>query len=319
MKVTIVGTGHVGATLAYVTVLEGLADQLVLINRNRRKAAGHALDLQHTASLVRQPIHVTSGEISDSAGSDVIVFTLSVPMNPEKPDRRALAEGNAAIVRDWMPALADASPQAVFLIVTNPVDVMTWATLHVTGLPAERVCGVGTLVDSARFRALMSEEIGIHPDDIRAYILGEHGQSQVAAISVAWVGGEPIDESLERAREIARITTDSGIDVFKLKGHTNFAIAKATAVVIEAVQHDQRHTMPLSVLLNGYCGIDDVCLSIPVVMGRHGITRRLHPTLSAEEIRAFQDSAAQVRRNGEEILHILNGDSNATDSPKLGH
>ncbi len=307
MKVTIVGTGHVGATLAYVTVLEGLADRLVLINRDRQKAAGHALDLQHTASLVRQPIKVTSGEILNSANSDVVVFTISVPMDQREPDRRKLADGNAALVRDWMPALAKVSPNAVFLIVSNPVDVMTWATLQVTDLSPERVCGVGTLVDSARFRAMMSEELGIHPDDIRAYILGEHGQSQVAAISLAWVGGEPIDESFERAREFARITTDSGIEVFRLKGYTNFAVAKATALVIEAIQHDQRHTMPLSVLLDGYCGIDDVCLSIPVVVGREGITRRLHPSLTADEVAAFRASAEAVRQNNQQISSILNG------------
>ncbi|APZ92502.1 malate dehydrogenase [Fuerstiella marisgermanici] len=306
MKVTIVGTGHVGATLAYVTVLEGLADQLVLINRDRQKAAGHALDLQHTASLVRQPIRVSSGEISDSAKSDVVVFTISVPMDPAHPDRRALAAGNAVLVREWLPALAEASPDAVFLIVTNPVDVMTWAALQVTDLPVDRVCGVGTLVDSARFRAMMSEELGIHPDDIRAYILGEHGQSQVAAISLAWVGGEPIDQSFERAREFARNTTDSGIEVFRLKGYTNFAVAKATALVIEAIQHDQRHTMPLSVLLNGYCGIDDVCLSIPVVIGRAGITRRLRPKLTPDEVAAFRASADQVRQNNQQISPILN-------------
>lgn len=305
MKVTIVGTGQVGATLAYVTVLEGLADQLVLINRDKNKAAGHALDLQHTASLVRHPIHVTSGDVLNSANSDVVVFTASGPMDAQEPDRRALASGNAALIRDWMPALANASPEAVFLIVTNPVDVMTWATLQVTGLSQDRVCGIGTIVDSARFRAMMSEELEIHPDDIRAYILGEHGRSQVAAISVAWVGGESIDDSLQKAQEFARITTESGIDVFRLKGYTNFAVAKATAMVIEAIQHNQKHTLPLSVHLQGYCGIDDVCLSVPVVIGRHGVTRRLHPRLTNSEETTFLASAAAVRENIRQILPIL--------------
>ncbi|MEZ6132804.1 MAG: lactate/malate dehydrogenase family protein [Planctomycetaceae bacterium] len=305
MKVTIVGTGHVGSTLAYVCVLDGLADQLVLINRNRQTADGHALDLQHTASLVRHPVQVRSGDVLMSANSDVVVVTFSVPMDRDRPDRRALALGNAELIRDWLPALAKASPQAVFLIVTNPVDVMTWATLQVTGLPADRVCGIGTLVDSARFRALMSAELKIHPDDIRAYILGEHGQSQVAAISVAWVGGEPIDESLQQARQFAAMTVESGLDIFRLKGHTNFAVAKATALVIEAIQHDHHHTMPLSVLLDGYCGIDDVCLSVPVVIGKTGVSRRLHPHLTPDEVAAFQQSAAQVRENNQQISQIL--------------
>ncbi|MCA9086200.1 MAG: hypothetical protein KDA81_19215 [Planctomycetaceae bacterium] len=306
MKVSIVGTGHVGATLAYVLVLEGLCERLVLINRDRRKAQGHAMDLQHTASLVRHPVHVSSGDIVHSAGSDVVVMTMSVPMDPDKPDRRALAEGNAAIIRDWMPRLAQASPNAVFLVVTNPVDVMAWATLKVTGLPSERVCGIGTLVDSARFRAMMSEQLSIHPDDIRAYILGEHGASQVAAISVASVGGEDIDESLEKAREAAEITRDSGIEIFRLKGFTNFAVAKATAMVVEAILHDEHHTIPLSVLMDGDYNLHDVCLSIPVVIGRHGVTRRLRPRLEEAELAALRKSAAEIAASNQRILPILN-------------
>ena len=305
MKVTILGTGHVGSALAYVCVLDGLADELVLINRDRRKADGHAMDLQHTSALVRHPIQVLSGDVSASANSDVVVVTISVPMNRNAPDRREMASGNAALIRDWLPQLAESSPDAVFLIVTNPVDSMTWATLQVTDLPVERVCGIGTLVDSARFRAMMSDELGIHAEDIRAYILGEHGQSQVAAISVAWVGGESIDKSLQRAQEFAKKTVDSGLEIFRLKGYTNFAVAKATALVIEAIQHNQHHTMPLSVLLDGYCGIDDVCLSIPVVVGRGGISRWMHPRLTMDEMAAFQRSADQLRINNQRILPIL--------------
>lgn len=306
MKVSIIGTGHVGATLGYVLVLEGLCEQLVLVNRDRRRAEGHALDLQHTASLVRNPVRVTCGEIVATAGSDVVVFTISVPMDPHRPDRRLLADGNAALIRDWLPGLEKASPNAVFLMVTNPVDVMTWATLQVTNLPPERVCGIGTLVDSARFRTMMSEQLGIHPDDIRAYILGEHGTSQVAAISVASVGGELIDESLERARQAAEETRDSGIEIFRLKGFTNFAVAKATATVVEGILHDQRHTTPLSVLLQGEYNLRDVCLSIPVVIGRRGVTRRLKPRLAEAELAALRRSAEEISLSNQRILPILN-------------
>ncbi|MEZ6122029.1 MAG: hypothetical protein R3C49_02500 [Planctomycetaceae bacterium] len=305
MKVTILGTGHVGATLAYVCVLEGLADQLVLINRNQRTLEGHALDLRHTASLVRHPVRILCGDTVSSAGSDVVVVTISVPMDPQNPDRMALAKDNAALIREWLPPLARASPHAVFLIVTNPVDVMTWAALQVTGLPNDQVCGIGTLVDSARFRSLMSKELNIHPDDIRAYILGEHGQSQVAAISLTWVGGEPLDASLEQARRFAETTVDSGIEIFRLKGHTNFAVAKATALVIESIQHDHHHTMPLSVMVGGYCDVDDVCLSVPVVIGRTGVSRRLHPRLAESEADAFRRSAEKIRAINQQILPIL--------------
>lgn len=306
MKVTIVGTGHVGATLAYAVVLQGLADRLVLINRDQRKADGNALDLQHTASMVRHPIKIVSGDIKASENSDVVVFTISTPMDKDVPDRRSMSDSNAELIRTWMPSLAKASPDAIFLVITNPVDVMTWATLQVTDLSPNRVCGIGTIVDSARFRAMMSEELGIHAEDIRSYILGEHGASQVAAISLASVGGEPIDSSLEKAHRFAQETTEAGLEIFRLKGYTNFAVATATGLVLEAIQHDQHHTMPLSVTLDGYCDIDDVCLSVPVVIGRQGVTRRFQPKLTAEEKRAFQKSAEMVRQCNQQILPILN-------------
>lgn len=299
MKITVVGTGNVGAALAFTIVLEGLADELVLLNRTIQTAAGNALDLQHAASFVKHPVNVTSGTIEASENSDIVVMTLSRPM--EVLDRRALASGNAEIIAEWMPGLAKASPNAIFLIVSNPVDVMTWATLQLTDLRPDQVCGIGTLVDSARFRAMMSKSLGIHAEDIRAYILGEHGQSQVAAISMASVGGELIDESATVAHQVAQATVDSGFEVLNLKGYTNFAVAKATAVVIEAIRYNENSTVPLSVLLDGYCGIDDVCLSVPVVVGRNGAGRRLRPRLTETELAAFRQSAAEVRQVCEEI------------------
>lgn len=305
MKVTVVGTGNVGSALANAIVLEGLADELVLLNRTDRIAEGHALDLQHAASFVKHSMNVSGGSFDDCVNSDVVVMTLSVPIDTAAPDRRSLAEGNAQIFAEWMPRLVEASPNAIFLIVTNPVDVMTWAALQLTDLSPNKVCGIGTIVDSARFRAMMSKRLDIHADDIRAYILGEHGQSQVAAINMASVGGEPIDESLETAHQLAQSTIDSGFDILRLKGYTNFAVAKATAVVIEAIRYNRHSTAPLSVLLDGYCGIDDVCLSIPVVIGRDGVTRRMHPRLADSEFAAFCQSANEVREVCEQVRPLL--------------
>lgn len=305
MKVTVVGTGNVGSALAYAIVLEGLTDELVLLNRTERVAQGHAMDLQHAASFVKHSVNVTGGGIDESRDSDVVVMTLSVPLEEGSPDRRALAQGNAVIMAEWMPKLVEASPDAIFLMVTNPVDPMTWAALQLTDLSPNKVCGIGTIVDSARFRAMMSKRLDIHADDIRAYILGEHGQSQVAAINMASVGGELIDESLETAHQLAQSTVDSGFDILRLKGYTNFAVAKATAVVIEAIGHNLHSTVPLSVMLDGYCGVDDVCLSIPVVVGREGVTRRMHPRLADSEFEAFRQSAAEVRQVCEQIRPFL--------------
>ncbi|MEP3478928.1 MAG: lactate/malate dehydrogenase family protein [Fuerstiella sp.] len=305
MKVTVVGTGNVGSALAYAIVLEGLADELVLLNRTAQVAEGHALDLQHAASLVKHTVDVRGGSFEQSRDSDVVVMTLSIPLDIEKPDRREMAEGNAKILADWMPKLAAASPNAIYLMVTNPVDAMTWAALHLTDLSSDKVCGIGTIVDSARFRTMMSKQLGIHADDIRAYILGEHGQSQVAAINMASIGGELIDESLEKAHQLAQNTVKSGFEILRLKGCTNFAVAKATAMVIEAIRYNLHSAVPLSVMLDGYCGIDDVCLSIPVVMGRSGVTRRMHPRLADSEFEAFRRSAEEVRKVCDQIRPFL--------------
>ena len=306
MKITVVGIGNVGAAVAYTIVLEGLADQLVLINRTQQLAEGHALDLQHAASFVKHGVDISGGEVADSSDSDVVVMAMSVPLAGGVPNRRLLAEGNAKIFAEWMPKLAAASPQAIFLIVTNPVDAMTWAALKLTDLSWNQVCGIGTIVDSARFRTMLSKRLNIHADDIRAYILGEHGQSQVAAIHRVSVGGECINQSLEAAHQLAQSTVNSGADILRLKGHTNFAVAKATTVVIEAVRSNLHATMPLSVMLDGYCGIDDVCLSIPVVVGSRGVSRQMHPDLVDSEFAAFRKSAAEVREVCEQIRPFLN-------------
>lgn len=168
MKVSIIGTGHVGATVAFSLVVKGLCDDLVLVNRTHRKAEGEAADLQHAAAFVSRAINVTAGDLDATAGSDVIVFSVSAPADVNFRDRSLLATGNAKLLREWIPQLAERSPDCVLIMVTNPVDVMTYLALQLCDLPPERVIGTGTLIDSARFRSYLSDHLQIHPDDIRA-------------------------------------------------------------------------------------------------------------------------------------------------------
>ena len=298
MKISIVGLGNVGATLAHVLVMSGLADELVLVNRTHQKAVGDALDLAHAASLAKRKVDVRAGAVEDSRGSDLVVLTASAPQpsGPQHgpPSRLALAEANAQLFQSLVPRLYEASPEAVFLVITNPVDVLVWITLKLTGAPASRVLGLGTLIDSARFRSLLSDEFGVHSDDIRAYILGEHGDSQLAALSTAVVGGEPIGDNA-RIRELMEQTIRSGVEVMQAKGYTNFAVASAAAMVVETITMDLRRTLPLSIQLNGYLDVEDVCLSVPVVLGRRGVCRILHPPLAESEVAAVGRSAAIVR------------------------
>ena len=300
MKLSIVGLGRVGSAIAFATMMEPNVSDMILVNRSTDKARGDAMDLTHAGTLRNSNLKIVAGEIDATAASDIIVFTPSV--SPDRPNwkRADLAAGNIAIARDMLPKLAAASPDAVLIMVTNPVDAMTHAAIDLTGFDPARVIGTGTLVDSIRYRALLSDEFKIHPDDIRAYILGEHGDNQFAAQSVAVTGGEHVDtsEATERAFEQ---TVKMGYRVFNLKGYTNHAVALATTTIIDSIAYDLNHTMPVSVLVDGYLGIDDVCLSLPVVVGRRGVSRILHPPLSDDEKAAFERCADSVRESLREI------------------
>lgn len=281
--------------MAYSAVVRGLADEVVLVDRAKEIAEGEAHDLVHAASFTAHPVDVRAGDYADTAGSDIVVICASVPWSPEFRSRLDLAVGNARLYREIIPAIAGASPDAVLVVVTNPVDVMTYHALRISGFPESRVIGTGTLVDSARFRALLSRELGIHPDDVRAYILGEHGDSGFPALSVAITGGKRLNAESERGREIFRTALKAGHFVFERKGYTNYAIAMAAATMIEAIARDSRRTMPVSALVDGFLGVSDVALSLPCVIGREGVVRRIEPDLSEEEAEAFRNSARIVR------------------------
>lgn len=297
MKLSIIGTGHVGAAIAYAAVVKGLCQELMLVNRTRRKAEGEAVDLQHAAAFGSRAMQVSAGEIADTSDSHVVVLTMSAPQSATvqaDAARKAQVKENCLLVRDIMPKLVAASPDAVFLIVTNPVDAMTYVAWQCSGLPPERVIGTGTLIDSARFRAYLSQHMRIHPDDIRAYVLGEHGDTQFPAISVAATGGERLDDDPAIARLFER-TVASAHEVYAIKGYTNYAIGMASAMIIESILMDSHRTLPVSTLIQGFHGVENVCLSIPAVIGRQGIERRLFPHFSPTEATAFQTCAASVR------------------------
>lgn len=294
MKISVVGVGRVGSTVAFSLVVRGLAEEVVLVDRAEEMAKGEAWDLMHSTAFTEHYTEVRAGGYEDTAGSEVVVIGASVPWKPEFRSRLDLAIGNAELYREIVPRIAKASPNAVLVVVTNPVDVMTHHALTLSGFDPARVIGTGTLIDSARFRSLLSQELGIHPDDIRAYILGEHGDSQFPALSVALTGGKRVDSESDRAREIFQSAIRAGHAVFERKGYTNYAIALSVATMVEAIVNDSRRTMPVSARVDGYLGVRDLCLSLPCVLGRGGVIRQLQPELSAEESEAFRQSARIV-------------------------
>lgn len=294
MKISVIGIGNVGSTVAFVLAKDGLADELVLYNRTREIAHADAIDIQQAVAFVPHRVIVRDGDLADTAGSDVLVMCVGVPMATTVSDRISVAEGNTRIMGELIPRLAALSPDAVVVNVTNPVDVITRHIITLSRFPWRRVIGTGTLIDSARFREMLAEQLGIHPIDLNAYILGEHGDSQFAALSAATCGGEHIDATPTR-KAMLEDAKQSAWLVYRTKGYTNYAVAMAVLLIVEAVVKDLRYTMPVSTLIDGFCDIHDVCLSVPCVIGRCGVHLQLKPAISPEEQELFRRSAEKVR------------------------
>ena len=309
MKLAIIGTGHVGSSIAFLVALKGLCNHLVLAGRNITKEQGDALDLQHTLAFCERPMIVEASAIEDAKDCDIIVVTASIKTQGQVASRMELGAANVELFRQMIPILAQNNPHSIFIIITNPVDVLTYLATQLSGFPSSKIIGVGTLVDSARFRTLLSAQEKIHPDDLRAYILGEHGPNQFPVFSNAFAGSERIPDAPSN-RRIFQEVNRAGLDVYELKGYTNYAIAAAACEVIKTIVYDDHRTMPLSTFFYEWEGIDNNCFSIPVVLGRAGIIRHLHPELNDQEKIALEKTAKLMKENIDSLLD--NGSSDET-------
>lgn len=302
MKVGIVGAGHVGATAAYALALRGSATDVVLVDVSPERAAAQAMDVAH-AVPVAQPVRVTSGPMSALAGFDVVVLACGPSIDPGQT-RMAILEKSARIFGDVVPDVVRHAPGALLVVASNPVDVMTHVTAQIAGLPAERVIGTGTILDTLRFRAQLSAHLGIAATSIHADVLGEHGDSEVLAWSSARVGGLPLLAVAEQlGRPIAsavraRIDEDvrrAGYRILEGKGFTSFGIGAAIARVVDAVRDDERAVLTVSARTPKVAGLRDVALSLPRVVGRAGVLHTFEPDVDAAETEALAASAAVIR------------------------
>ena len=302
-RIVIVGAGHVGATFAYSLVLGGLAAEIVLIDRDASRAEGEAMDLSHAVPFVA-PTRIRPGTFEDCRGAAMVVITAGAGQRPGET-RLDLAGRNAAIIRDVVPRIVAANPDAVLLVATNPVDVLTYATLRVSQLPASRVIGSGTILDTARFRHLLGEHLRVDARSIHAYIIGEHGDTEVPVWSLANVAGMRLDE-FRRVhghadddavlRSIVEDTRRAAYLIIERKGATYYAVAAGLMRIVEAVLRNQSTVLSVSSLVPGFYGIDDVCLSLPSVVSRAGIERVLQLDLNDEETAALRHSADVLRQ-----------------------
>jgi L-lactate dehydrogenase len=302
-KVAVVGAGSVGATLAYACLVRGIGRTIALYDIDADKTRAEVLDLNHGLQFVPQATVVGSDDIEVCRSADLVVVTAGAKQKPGQT-RLALAEANVALCRSLVPRLLEVAPDAILLLVTNPVDVVTYAALRYSGLPSQRVFGSGTVLDSSRLRLLVAEHCGVAVQNVHAYIAGEHGDSEIPLWSSASVGsvpllawdvpGRPPLDAATRDDIVRRVIGAAG-EIIRGKGATNYAVGLAAARVIEAVLDDQRQVLPVSSLLAGQAGIHDVCLSLPSVVNRLGVDTVLPGPLSAEEAEGLRRSADTVR------------------------
>lgn len=303
VRVAVVGLGNVGATFAYALLLSGLAAEIVLIDVNRAKAEGEAMDLSHTQPFTH-PTHIWAGDYSDCAGAAVTVVTAGSAQKPGET-RLDLVKRNAGIFGKIIPEIAKYSPDGVLLIATNPVDVLTYESLKLSGLPANRVIGSGTILDTARFRHLLSEHFSVDPRSVHAAIIGEHGDSEVPVWSLANIAGMhlpefakasgiPYDES--KMEDIFKQTRDAAYAIIERKGATFYAVAAGLMRIVEAILRDQHTILSVSSSMTGAYGISDVCLSLPTIVSRKGVERVLHLELSPAEQAGLRHSAEVLKR-----------------------
>jgi L-lactate dehydrogenase len=310
MKIGIVGAGAVGSSAAFALVMRGLASEIVLVDQKAELARAQAEDILHAVPFTA-PVRVWAGGPDALAGAGVVVVTAGAPQNPGET-RLQLLDRNAGIVRSIVEDVVRHAREAVIVVATNPVDVMTLVTTRVAGLDAGRVFGTGTMLDTARFRALIAAHVDVAPQSVHGYVLGEHGDSEVLAWSNADVGGLPLEAfAAQRQRPIDDAATariDEGVrraaySIIEGKGATHFGIASGIARVVRAVRGDERAVLTVSMLTTGVEGLDEVSLSLPRIIGAGGVAHTFVPALSEQE-REDLAASAQVLRDAAAGLDV---------------
>ncbi|MGZ4789238.1 MAG: L-lactate dehydrogenase [Terriglobales bacterium] len=303
VRVAVVGMGNVGATFAYALLLSGLAAEIVLIDVYRAKAEGEAMDLNHTEPFAH-PTRIWAGDYSDCESAAVVVVAAGAAQHPGET-RLDLVKRNAAIFQKIIPEVARNCPEGILLIATNPVDVLTYLSLKLSGMPPQRVIGSGTILDTARFRHLLSEYFGVDPHSVHAHIIGEHGDSEVPAWSLANIAGMRLPEfakasgvpySEEKMEDIFNQTRDAAYAIIERKGATFYAVAAGLMRIVEAILRDQHTILSVSSSITGAYGITDVCLSLPTIVNRNGVERVLRLELSPSEQAGLRHSAEVLKR-----------------------
>ena len=311
MKAGVVGCGFVGSTASYTLVLKGLVSELVLIDVNTKAAQAHAEDILHATPFARA-VRVVAGDYSLLEGADVVILCCGVGQRPGET-RLQLLERNAAVFHEVIGQVLRYAKDPILLVASNPVDIMTHVTLKLSGLPPEKVIGSGTILDTARFRALLGEHLGVSPSSIHAYVLGEHGDSEVLAWSSVKVGGAPIaDFARQRGRDLTQEIIAGISDgvlraayrIIEGKGATYFGIGAGLAHIIQAIRDNERCILTVSGLTRDVAEFKGTCLSLPRLIGAGGILAEFRPELSVAEAEGLRSSAEILSKAVDELAKV---------------
>lgn len=304
-KITVIGAGFVGSTTAYTLMISGLVSEIVLIDINQEKAEGEVMDMNHGMPFVR-PVNLYKGDYKDCAASDIVIITAGANQK-EGETRIDLVKKNTQVFKSIVSEVIKYNNDCILLVVTNPVDILTYVTYKLSGFPKNKVIGSGTVLDSARFRYLIGKHVGVDTRNVHAYIVGEHGDTEVAAWSLANIAGIPMDsfciechkcKNKISRQKIYESVKNSAYEIISKKGATYYAVALAVRRIVEAIVRDENSILTVSSLLEGDYGLSDVCLSIPTIVNRNGTDKILNIPLSEEE-------TILLKKSGDTLKEII--------------
>ena len=303
-KITVIGSGNVGSTIAYTLTIQGIASEIVMIDLNEEKSLGEALDIRQGVSFC-SPTSVYAGSYNDAAGSDIVVITSGMARKPGQ-SRLDLAQANVNIIKSIADKIVPVAPNATYVIVSNPVDVLTYVFLKHTGLPQERVIGSGTVLDTARLRSRISEYYSVNQKNVHAYVLGEHGDSSFVPWSLANISNVPVESFNDAIQtkeaypefvlsEVEEYMRKSGARIIQRKGATFYAVSISVCHICKCLLSGIDTTLTVSTMLNGEYGIEDVCLSLLNVVGDKGAHAKIMLPLNDKELNALHNSAKVLK------------------------
>lgn len=299
-KITVIGSGRVGSTIAYSLTCRGLADEIVIIDIDGNRAMGEALDIRQGLSY-DSACRIYAGNYEDAKDSNIVIITSGIARKPGQ-SRLELIKTNIAIQESIIPEITKQAPDAIYIMVSNPVDILTYSFCKLSGIPENRVIGSGAIIDTARLRSRIADYCGLEVGNIHAYMFGEHGDSGFSPWSLARIAGMHVDEyqkSVETSEilttkidipEIEQYVRESGARVISRKGATFYAIASTVCYIVKAVVTNANTAMTVSTMMHGEYGVKDVCLSTLNIIGRNGVVGKINPALTDEEIEKLHNS-----------------------------